>query len=310
MDNSRLAQALSRVADAFEPKSSVRLARYVEESDTNPGYHVVDVLNPDNTLGERMEVVGSTRAWAGKIVRIGFDRKRFGEGEWAILATDTNSYTVQGVAPPTDVTLHGEDHGYNQSDETSNLHPWQLYPLRVQPTDPVSLSIEVALGVYRAATGWDVIATITTDLTANVPGSNRRYVLISIDNTGSVTATNGSAVASPGISDIPEPPDGDRPLGAVLLVAGDTSIPRDRIVDLRWAVDASALIGLEDNAGTAVYPDSDHRIQVTDDDKVNADASGNTLALSIDESQLDIVTISATEPVTTFANMIWIQEVS
>lgn len=44
--------------------------------------------------------------------------------------------------------------------------------------------------------------------------------------------------------------------------------------------------GLEDNAGTAVLPDTDNRIRVTDDGIVNVDAAGNMLALSILVSQI------------------------
>jgi len=54
----------------------------------------------------------------------------------------------------------------------------------------------------------------------------------------------------------------------------------------------SSFAGLEDNAGTDIDPDVvDNRIQITDDGKINADASGGNLALSIDESQFTHSTI-------------------
>lgn len=49
----------------------------------------------------------------------------------------------------------------------------------------------------------------------------------------------------------------------------------------------TGFIGLEDNAGTAVSPDTDDRIQFTDDGVINVDASGNTLDFSIAQDQID-----------------------
>lgn len=53
----------------------------------------------------------------------------------------------------------------------------------------------------------------------------------------------------------------------------------------------AGFIGLEDNAAAAITPAADDRIQVTDDGVINADASGNTLALSIAQGQIDHGTI-------------------
>jgi len=49
----------------------------------------------------------------------------------------------------------------------------------------------------------------------------------------------------------------------------------------------AGFIGLEDNAATAIVPAADDRIQLTDDGVINADASGNTIALSIAQGQID-----------------------
>jgi hypothetical protein len=48
-----------------------------------------------------------------------------------------------------------------------------------------------------------------------------------------------------------------------------------------------AFIALEDNAGTVISPAGDYRVQITDDGVINADAAGNTLALSITQGQID-----------------------
>jgi hypothetical protein len=71
-----------------------------------------------------------------------------------------------------------------------------------------------------------------------------------------------------------------------------TMFPKNARVDLEdghvhpSTAASTDFAGLEDNAGTAITPDTDNRIQVTDDGKVNADASGNTLALSVAEDQI------------------------
>lgn len=49
----------------------------------------------------------------------------------------------------------------------------------------------------------------------------------------------------------------------------------------------TGFIGLEDNAATPITPAADDRIQITDDGIINADAAGNTLALSIAQAQID-----------------------
>lgn len=48
----------------------------------------------------------------------------------------------------------------------------------------------------------------------------------------------------------------------------------------------NAFIGLQDNADTQIAPAADNYIQVTDDGVINADAVGNTLALSIAQGQI------------------------
>lgn len=53
----------------------------------------------------------------------------------------------------------------------------------------------------------------------------------------------------------------------------------------------TGFIGLEDNAAVAVVPAADDRIQFTDDGVVNADAVGNTIALSVAQAQIDHGTI-------------------
>lgn len=69
----------------------------------------------------------------------------------------------------------------------------------------------------------------------------------------------------------------------IATTVGDPGVDTAVVTEqgIREALDAQAFIGLEDNAGTPIVPDTDDRIQVTDDSIINADAAGNTLALSI-----------------------------
>lgn len=50
----------------------------------------------------------------------------------------------------------------------------------------------------------------------------------------------------------------------------------------------TGFIGLEDNAGAAISPEADDRIQVTDDGIVNADENAGKLDLSVDPAQIDL----------------------
>ena len=54
------------------------------------------------------------------------------------------------------------------------------------------------------------------------------------------------------------------------------------------------ITGLKDNAGVAIAPASDNRIQFTDDGIVNADKSGNTIALSITEAAMRQAVVAKT----------------
>ncbi len=77
-----------------------------------------------------------------------------------------------------------------------------------------------------------------------------------------------------------------------------TLFPKNARVDLEdghvhpSTASSTDFAGLEDNAGAVVLPDTDDRIRVTDDSKVNADKLGNTLALSIAEGQIAHASLS------------------
>jgi hypothetical protein len=91
------------------------------------------------------------------------------------------------------------------------------------------------------SSGWKSAALFSIDLTAHVPASGARYVLVSQALDGSLVATAGVTVAIRTylqLSNIPTPPVNARPIGAVVLEHGQTTITEDRerqdIVDLRF----------------------------------------------------------------------------
>jgi len=237
-DPSRLRKALQRWLGQMEPADPVYLAQYVEESTTNPGYHVVDVLRPDGTVGERREARGRCRAWAGVIVRLSVDRKKFGPDELVIIGADEGGYGT--AAAPSMLEIHGPDHGFLQPDEIPNLHPLQIYPDRCQPK--TGLEVRVLPGLYFADHSYQRLpAAMDVDLTASVPGvPGRRYVTLSLDAAENINTTDGTIKPAIDAGDIPLAPTGECPIAAVWLQFGDIEITRDRIEDLRYLAGGAA----------------------------------------------------------------------
>lgn len=65
---------------------------------------------------------------------------------------------------------------------------------------------------------------------------------------------------------------------------------RDRLDSYKQSVDVQitgSMVGLKDNAGSSISPDSAGEVQLTDDGKINADKSGGTIDLSIADDQID-----------------------
>lgn len=232
-DASGLVTAIRRAFDRYEVADDVQLARYVQ--DNNDGTHRVTIYNPDGSEGPEVDAYGDVKPWPGALVRISTDRKRYGPDKWAIMGADTDSYIVSGIKPPDmSVGNHGATHGFNQSDEANTLHPFQFYPLRTNPYSTMTIRTWLGLygpldGAYRRLTSY-----IDTDLTANRPANNKRYVTLSLDSAGNLTATNGAIQAVLTAEDIPLPPAGEWAIAAVWIRSTDTEITRGQIEDLRW----------------------------------------------------------------------------
>ncbi len=133
---------------------------------------------------------------------------------------------------------HGPQHGYLAGDPTyTHLRQWR--PLRVYGNNGFIITVEQGF-IIRSGVRINV-STQTLDLTSHIPASGVRYVLITLNATGTLTATNGailSGTADLTLSDIPATPIGNFPLAAVRLYASQPSIRETPtaidIVDLRW----------------------------------------------------------------------------
>lgn len=145
------------------------------------------------------------------------------------------------------VPLHHASHEYGGLDQV-DIDWRQILSLRI--TALTGFFVEVMSGLL-ARSGPDlVVAQQSLDLSANVPGSGALYCLISVNSSGTLTATNGTAVANLGalaLTDIPDTPSGNFRLAAVQLYYGQTGIIEDNIKDLRWPQEKLAsLIGVPD----------------------------------------------------------------
>ncbi len=145
------------------------------------------------------------------------------------------------------LTRHGEQHFYWGGDPVYvDLRQWT--PLRVFAAG--GLTITVQEGVLPRQ-GVDIyVARQTIDLTSHVPGAGGRYVLITLDTAGLVTATDGDTVAdytTLNITNVPTTPTGHFRLAAIRVYAGQTaiadSLTASDILDLRWPQESVAGVG-------------------------------------------------------------------
>lgn len=88
-------------------------------------------------------------------------------------------------------------------------------------------------------TVWVDESQETVDLTSHVPTSNSRWVLVSINSSGTTVLTDGTALATPAITDIPALPAGNKALWAIRLTVGQTNLTDTPAIssfkDLRWS---------------------------------------------------------------------------
>lgn len=230
---SKLDLALAELFNHFEVAVPVHYARVIGDGD-EAGTCKVRMLRPDFSNGEIRDVIlGRNRVYPGVVVRVAEDRVTYGPGKLAIVGADFTVYQAGGTTPPAMLELHGNDHGYNQVDEINNLHPWQMYPLRVQPYS--GLTVQILSGTYIAGGSYRELAAATTlDMTPYLPAAgNWVQHTLSIDADHNVNVTQGTPAGSVGVTDIPFAPDGEWTLSAIRMASWYTGITRYDIIPLQ-----------------------------------------------------------------------------
>ncbi len=142
------------------------------------------------------------------------------------------------------LTAHAAQHAYLAGDQTlTHLRQWR--PLRIYAHGGMTIGLEQGF-IYRAGARVNV-ASQTLDLTSHIPGSGARYVLITLNASGTLTATDGTpvaSIASLALTDVPATPSGHFPLAAVRTYLGQSAVRESRsaldIVDLRWPQEVMA----------------------------------------------------------------------
>ena len=132
----------------------------------------------------------------------------------------------------------------------------QLATLKVKAQDTPALTVYVSPGGfwYYTSTGASYIefAGGNTNVISG-PVSNSKFVVITINQSGSLVNIDGASGTSPVLPAIPR---GRFPLAAVIITAGETSITDDMIFDLRPVFEMSVKDhrDLQSNTTTDSHP--------------------------------------------------------
>lgn len=136
---------------------------------------------------------------------------------------------------------HHENHEFPNPD-TVWVHGAQFVPLNVVPT--TGLTVRIYGSVLWGDGTWVGFQTETEDMTARVPSAGARFVLVEVNVDGTLEFTNGSTKATRNLltyADIPVPTEGRKPICAIRLYDGQTTIYHDvrvgkpnDVIDLRW----------------------------------------------------------------------------
>lgn len=178
---------------------------------------------------------------------------------YAVRATDQR--VDENAIDPTiyaNVGPHHRTHEYLAADQI-NIDWRQLTNLRVYAIAG-TLTVGVLPGIIPRPGADLVVASQVINLASHVPAAGALYCLISIDSTGTIVATDGTAVDSPidlALTDIPDTPTGNFRLAAVRLYATQTTISESTqsndMRDLRWPQEYGALIPPGTTAAITTY---------------------------------------------------------
>lgn len=145
---------------------------------------------------------------------------------------------------------HAPDHAW--PDFYPGHDPLTVYPrawsqLRVNPTDPAGLSVEISPLTYPTAAGAATYGGGVEDLTSNVPGTGQaRLVLVYLDvSTNTIGTSNGAVgpAADGWMLDEPTLPAKSIPSALVRLEYGQTTITESDIMDRRMFLNATTGMG-------------------------------------------------------------------
>lgn len=149
---------------------------------------------------------------------------------------DTSDYYTSQLYPA--IATHHKTHEWPNPD-TIWIRGEQFIPQLVVPAG--GFLIEVYPGFVQSGNVWVLVENQTIDMTANIPTSGARMVLVAVDSAGVIHKTNGAVKGSPFAllpSDIPATPGGQAALCAVRLFVGQTTIRKTEtytdIFDLRF----------------------------------------------------------------------------
>lgn len=217
---------------------------------------------------------------------------------YAIRATDQriDESGTGGGSPMYNTPPHHLLHEYLGVDQV-NVDWRQITTLRVYAYS--GFTIGVLAGLLPRSGADLVVPSQTIDLTSHVPAAGALYVLISVDSTGALVATDGTAAGgllTLTLGDIPDTPSGNFRLAAVRLYAGQTAISESTasndIRDLRWPQErlassilpadmtlarGSLIVGNSSGVGTALSVGAANKVLQAD----GTDTAWSTNTLSI-----------------------------
>lgn len=174
-----------------------------------------------------------------------------------------------------DVAPHALLHTFPGVD-TIPVRGEQFLPGLVTPAGGVTVKLYGF--IYQLADGWHVVPTQTIDLSSHVPSTGALYVLLQVDDTGTVTVTDGTAVDTReelGLDDIPESDPDQFVVAAIKLYNSQTNLifttTDTDIVDLRWGRGGSGGGGTWGSITGTLADQTD--LQTELDDKVSLSGS-------------------------------------
>ena len=162
------------------------------------------------------------------------------------------------------------------------------------PTTP-DMTVDVAVGVVVVNGGLVSVSAQANNTIGTADGSNPRIDLVSVNSSGTVVVTAGTAAATP---EAPAIPATSVPLAFVLVPASDTAITDAQIVDKRVSVaNAGTLPFAAWTSGDYVYMDHESQedlfyIKVWDD----GSSTARTLLLAAGPSHVNAGDVSLVNP--------------